>query len=75
MKKQDTPVLNLSFLNKYSLEDDIYLRVDKLQALCATQTMLDSNDTIPDPSMRFHYSMVIEEQVTALRSLLDQLFN
>lgn len=75
MKKADTNVLDLSFLNNFSLEDDIYLRIDKLQALCSTQTMLDSNDSAPDPSIRFHYSLVIEEQVIELRDLLDKLFN
>jgi hypothetical protein len=75
MNKQGSHELNLSFLNDYSLEDDIYLRIDKLQALCSTQTMLDSNDAIPDTSVRFHYGMVIEEQVAELRRLLDKLFN
>ncbi len=75
MKKQAAHVLNLNFLKDYSLEDDIYLRIDKLQALCSTQTMLDSNDSIPDTSVRFHYSLVIEEQVIELRGLLDKLFN
>ncbi|MES2676182.1 MAG: hypothetical protein V4660_18235 [Pseudomonadota bacterium] len=75
MKKESNPVLNLSFINDYSLEDDIYLRIDKLQALCATQTMLDSNGASPDTHIRFHYGMVIEEQVAELRRLLDTLFN
>ncbi|MES2676177.1 MAG: hypothetical protein V4660_18210 [Pseudomonadota bacterium] len=74
MKKESNPVLNLNFLNNYSLEDDIYLRIEKLQALCSTQTMLDSNGVIPDTDVRFHYGMVIEEQVAELRRLLDALF-
>ncbi len=74
MKKESNPVLNLNFLNNYSLEDDIYLRIEKLQALCSTQTMLDSNGVIPDSDVRFHYGMVIEEQVAELRRLLDALF-
>jgi hypothetical protein len=77
MKKQDTqnPVLNLSFLNHYPLEEDIYSSLDKLQALCNTQTMLYSNNSLPDSNIRFHYSLIIEEQVLELRSLLDELFD
>ncbi len=33
MKKADNAELNLDFLNKYVLEDEIYLQLDKLQAL------------------------------------------
>jgi len=73
-KRADTK-LNLSFLNNYVLEDEIYLRIDKLQALCSAQIILDSSDTAPARYIRTHYSMVIDEQVTELRNLLNQLFN
>jgi len=73
-KRADTK-LNLSFLNNYILEDEIYLRIDKLQALCAVQVILDMGDVATARYIRTHYSMVIEEQVTELRNLLNQLFN
>lgn len=73
-KRADTK-LNLSFLNNYVLEDEIYLRIDKLQALCSAQIILDSSDVAPTRCIRTHYSMVIDEQVTELRNLLNQLFN
>jgi hypothetical protein len=57
------------------LEDEIFLRVDKLQALCAAQIILDTNDTAPARHIRTHYSMVIDEQITELRNLLNQLFS
>jgi hypothetical protein len=75
MNNQGSIVLNLNFLNDYSLADDIYLRIDKLQALCFMQTMLDSGDSLLDTDVRFHYGMVIEEQVAELRRLLDKLFS
>lgn len=75
MDKRANTKLNLSFLNNYILEDEIYLRIDKLQALCAAQVILDMSDVAPACYVRRHYSMVIEEQVTELRNLLNQLFN
>ena len=75
MDKPSDTKLNLNFLNNYVLEDEIYLRVDKLQALCSAQIILDMNDLSPARYSRAHYSLAIEEQVTELRNLLDQLFN
>lgn len=74
MNKRADTTLNLNFLNNYMLEDEIYLRIDKLQALCAAQIIMDDSDAAPAPSIRARYSMVIEEQVTELRNLLNQLF-
>jgi len=74
MDKRTETTLNLNFLNSYILEDEIYLRLDKLQALCSAQILLDSHDTAPPRYRRCCYSMVIEDQVTELRSLIDQLF-
>lgn len=74
MDKRTDIKLNLEFLDHYLLEDEIYLRIDKLQALCSAQIILDSGDNIPSPNIRAHYSMVIDEQVTELRSLLNRLF-
>ena len=75
MDKRTDATLNLNFLNNYVLEDEIYLRIDKLQALCSAQIILDTSDTAPPRYARVHYSMVIDEQVTELRNLLNQLFN
>jgi hypothetical protein len=75
MSKRADATLNLNFLNNYVLEDEIYLRIDKLQALCSAQIIVDASDTAPARYVRMHYSMVIDEQVTELRNLLNQLFD
>ncbi|MCW8128081.1 hypothetical protein [Microbulbifer halophilus] len=57
------------------LEEDLYLQVDKLVALVAVQTALDNGDYQPNPAIRNHYSLVIEEHALAIRELLRQLFS
>lgn len=75
MKKQDAAAVDLSFLRTYSIwEDDIYFRLDKLHALCAAKSLLYENSTAPDPTVCFHYTKVLEEQVIELRKLMDDLF-
>lgn len=75
MSKGANTELNLNFLNNYVLEDEIFLRIDKLEALCAAQILLDNNEIASARNIRTHYSMVVEEQVLELRKLLSQLFN
>ena len=75
MSKGANTELNLNFLNNYVLEDEIFLRVDKLQSLCAAQILWEANDTTSARNIRTHYAMVVEEQVVELRKLLNQLFN
>ncbi|RYG10571.1 MAG: hypothetical protein EOO07_21950 [Chitinophagaceae bacterium] len=75
MDKRADAKLDLRFLNNYVLEDEIYSRLNKLQALCAAQIVLDTHDISAVRYVRAHYSMVIDEQVTELRNLLNQLFN
>lgn len=74
MDKRTETKLDLSFLNNYILEDEIYSRLNKLQALCAAQIILDSNEIATARYIRTHYSMVIDEQLSELRDLLNQLF-
>lgn len=74
MNKRADTELDLSFLSHFLLEDEIYMRIDKLQALCAAQIMLDASDTAPASQIRLFYSMVIEEQVMEIRNLMDKLF-
>lgn len=74
MNKRSDTALDLSFLSHYLLEDEIYMRIDKLQALCTAQIMLDASDTAPAPQIRMFYSMVIEEQIMEIRNLMDKLF-
>lgn len=74
MNKRADTELDLSFLSHFLLEDEIYMRIDKLQALCTAQIMLDASDTAPAPHIRMYYSMVIEEQVMEIRNLMDKLF-
>lgn len=76
MKKAGNAELNLDFLNKYVLEDEIYLQLDKLQALTALQTLINSTED-PDVPRRHHqhYSLIVEEHLLKLRGLLNQLFD
>lgn len=74
MSKRPETALDLSFLSHFLLEDEIYMRIDKLQALCNAQVMLDASDTAPAPQIRVFYSLVIEEQVQEIRKLMDKLF-
>ena len=74
MREQAKGELNLNFLNTYLLEDEIYLQLDKLQALSALQTLLNTTETPPTRTQYLHYSMTLEEQVNKLRALVDQLF-
>lgn len=74
MDKRTDTKMNLEFLDHFLLEDEIFLRVDKLQALCSAQIIMDSSDNVPTRHIRTYYSMIIEEQITELRDLLNQLF-
>ncbi|MES2675495.1 MAG: hypothetical protein V4660_14735 [Pseudomonadota bacterium] len=74
MEKRTDTKMNLEFLDHFLLEDEIYLRVDKLQALCSAQIIMDSSDNVPTRHIRTYYSMIIEEQIIELRDLLNQLF-
>lgn len=76
MKKADNAELNLDFLNNYALEDEIYLQLDKLQALTALQTLINSTEE-PDVPRKHHqhYSLIVEEHLLKLRALLNQLFD
>lgn len=60
---------------KLGLEDAIYLQLDKLLALCAVQSVMDSSENPPALTTRSHYSMIMEEHAQELRRLIDQLFN
>lgn len=76
MKKGDNAELNLEFLNNYVLEDEIYLQMDKLQALGALQTLIYSaEETNIVRKHHIHYSLIMEEHLQKLRTLLDQLFD
>ncbi|GAB1264812.1 hypothetical protein NBRC116493_22890 [Aurantivibrio infirmus] len=61
--------------NDANLEDQIFLAVDKLHALCSAQSQIDSNDCVLSPQARNHYSIIIEDQVTELRELLNKHFD
>lgn len=76
MKKADNAELNLDFLNNYALEDEIYLQLDKLQALIALQTLMNSTEDPALPRKHYqHYSLIMEEHLLRLRGLLNQLFD
>ncbi len=76
MKKVDNAELNLDFLNTFALEDEIYLQLDKLQALTALQTLMNSSDEAGDSRKHYHYySLVVEEHLAKLRQLVNQIFD
>lgn len=76
MKKADDAELNLDFLNNYALEDEIYLQLDKLQALAALQALMHSaEDSEMHKKHYHHYSLILEEQLQKLRGLLNRLFD
>jgi hypothetical protein len=76
MKKADTTELKLDFLQNCALEDEIYLQIDKLQALSALQTLVNTAEDITIPKKHsLHYSLILEEQLLKLRNQLDQLFD
>ncbi|AQT61084.1 hypothetical protein CBP51_10550 [Cellvibrio mixtus] len=76
MKKADDAELNLDFLNNYALEDEIYLQLDKLQALTALQALMHSaEDSDMHKKHYHHYSLILEEHLQKLRGLLNRLFD
>lgn len=76
MKKADNAELSLDFLNNYALEDEIYLQLDKLQALTTLQTLMNSTEEPAIPRKHYqHYSLIMEEHLVKLRALLNQLFD
>ena len=76
MKKTDNTELDLGFLKNYMLEDEIYLQMDKLQALTALQTLMNSAEETPYSRKHLqYYSLIVEEHLHKLRVLLNQLFD
>jgi len=74
-KTGNTEVVKSDIQNDAELEDSIFLAVDKLHALCSAQSQLDSNDCVLSPRARNHYSIILEDQVTELRGLLNRHFD
>lgn len=74
-KTKNTDAVKNGIQNDAELEDSIFLAVDKLHALCSAQSQLDSNDCVLSPQARNHYSIILEEQVTELRCLLNRHFD
>lgn len=74
MKEQAKGELNLSFLSNYLLEDEIYLQLDKLQALVSLQTLLNTGEISLTRAQHLYYAMTVEEQLGKLRELVDELF-
>ena len=66
--------LNLDFLNNFELEDEIYLQMDKLQALASLQTLFNTAERPPSPAQYLYHGLMLEEQLGKLQALLDILF-
>jgi len=73
MKSLTPGKLSPERLFKQDLEDQVHLAMQKLHALCVTQTLLNSQEQPVSPSVRLHYAMIMEEQATELRRLFDNL--
>ena len=61
--------------NKQDLEDRIHLQMQKLHALCVTQTLLNSQPHAIHAKVRLHYALILEEHCDELQQLLDKLFH
>ncbi|MCW8193371.1 hypothetical protein F6455_01060 [Proteobacteria bacterium 005FR1] len=70
MRPIDIPLLRHSS----DLEDEVYLQMDKVLALCGMLSIADSNECDIPLGLRSNYSVVLEEQALALRRLLDRMF-
>jgi hypothetical protein len=56
-----------------ALEDEVFLRADKLVALCSAQAALSSRDHDLPSSIRSHYALVLEEHAESLPTALGNL--
>lgn len=75
MTKPTLAAFTTTSVNGYVLEDEIYTQIDKLQALCAAQTLMHlSGDEGISKKHHIHHIQVTEENLQKLRGLLDQLF-
>lgn len=73
MKREPEPSTPTDPTVRSALEDELYLRADKLLALCAAQTALDHSDQPLASGIRGHYSLLMEEEARALRRTLEKL--
>ncbi|MEX1032177.1 MAG: hypothetical protein WDZ30_02335 [Cellvibrionaceae bacterium] len=64
----------LSQRENASLEDDIFIATDKVQALCDVHAQLELSECEISRQTRVHYALVLQEQVDSLRRLLDKHF-
>ena len=58
---------------KQDLEDRIHLQMQKLHALCVTQTLLNSQPHAVNANIRLHYALILEDHCDELQQLLDRL--
>lgn len=64
-----------SLRSKEDLEEEIFIHMDKLDALCRVRSIAESGEsTIPRASL-MHYSQLVEQEAKQLRRLLDQFFS
>lgn len=57
------------------LEDDIFLQMEKIDALCSIRAAVDAGETAMSSRKMTYFSMIMEQEVKALRKLLDQVFS
>ncbi|MGQ9427611.1 hypothetical protein ACXYTJ_14920 [Gilvimarinus sp. F26214L] len=56
-----------------ALEDEIFLQMDKLLALCVAQTALTEGEQELALGTRSYYALVVEEQARRVRETLARL--
>ena len=64
-----------SLRDRDRLEDSIFQQLEKIQALSEAQRVIDSTEAILSAKSRQFYSVVLDEHVQELRSLLDRCFS
>ncbi|MGQ9425758.1 hypothetical protein ACXYTJ_08830 [Gilvimarinus sp. F26214L] len=56
------------------LEEQILQSIDKVQALCAVHTQVETGDSRVNSRTRANFAFVLEDQVNQLRDLLESHF-
>lgn len=56
------------------LEESIFLQMEKIDALCRMRSAVDSGEVAMSRRTFSYFSLVVEQELSALRKLLDQAF-
>lgn len=56
------------------LEDDIFLQMEKIDALSAIRLAVDAGESAMSPRTMSYFSLVMDQEIKKLRELLDKIF-